>query len=42
MLDDLNMRTFEVMASGSFLLTNWIPTIEEFFEDGNISFYTVT
>lgn len=34
MLDDLNMRTFEVMSTGSFLLTNWIPTIEEFFEDG--------
>lgn len=34
MLDDINMRTFEAMASGSFLLTNWIPTIEEFFEDG--------
>lgn len=34
MLDDLNMRTFEVMATGSFLLTNWIPTIEEVFEDG--------
>src|SRR6185295_12681796 len=34
MLDDLNMRTFEVMGTGSFLLTNWIPTIEELFEDG--------
>lgn len=34
MTDDLNMRTFEVMATGSFLLTSWIPTIEEFFEDG--------
>lgn len=34
MLDDLNMRTFEAMATGSFLLTNWLPTIEEFFEDG--------
>lgn len=34
MLDDLNMRTFEAMATGSFLLTNWIPTIEEFFQDG--------
>lgn len=34
MLDDLNMRTFEVMATGSLLLTNWIPTIEEFFQDG--------
>lgn len=34
MTDDINMRTFEVMATGSFLLTNWIPTIEELFEDG--------
>jgi spore maturation protein CgeB len=34
MLDDLNMRTFEAMGTGSFLLTNWIPTIEEVFEDG--------
>lgn len=34
MLDDINMRDFEVMASGSFLLTNWIPTIEDLFEDG--------
>lgn len=34
MTDDINMRTFEAMATGSFLLTNWIPTIEELFEDG--------
>lgn len=34
MLDDINMRTFEAMASGSMLLTNWIPTIEDLFEDG--------
>jgi hypothetical protein len=34
MLDDINMRCFEIMATGSFLLTNWIPTIGEFFEDG--------
>jgi O-antigen biosynthesis protein len=34
MVDDLNMRTFEAMASGSMLMTNWIPTIEEHFEDG--------
>jgi len=31
---DLNMRVFEVMGSKSFLLTNWVPTIEELFEDG--------
>lgn len=34
MLDDINMRTFEVMGAGGFLLTNRIPTIEELFEDG--------
>lgn len=34
MTDDINMRTFEAMATGSLLLTNWIPTIEELFEDG--------
>lgn len=34
MEDDLIMRVFEVMGTGSFLLTNWIPTIEEHFEDG--------
>lgn len=34
MVDDINMRTFEAMATGSFLITNWIPTIEELFEDG--------
>lgn len=34
MTDDINMRTFETMATGSFLLTNWIPTIEEMFDDG--------
>lgn len=33
MTDDINMRTFEAMATGSFLLTNWIPTIEELFQD---------
>jgi len=34
MRDDLNMRTFECMATGSFLLTSWNSTIEEFFKDG--------
>ncbi len=34
MTDDINMRNFEVMATGSFLLTNWILTIEDLFEDG--------
>lgn len=32
--DDINMRCFEVMSTRSLLLTNWIPTIEELFEDG--------
>lgn len=35
MTDDVNMRCFEVLGSKSFLLTNWLPTIEELgFEDG--------
>jgi spore maturation protein CgeB len=29
------MRDFEVMATGTMLLTNWIPTIEEVFSNGN-------
>jgi len=32
-LDDINMRTFEVMATRTMLLTEWVPTIEELFED---------
>lgn len=32
-VDDINMRTFEVMATGTMLLTEWLPTIEEVFED---------
>lgn len=27
--DDINMRLFEVLSSGSFLLTNWLPTLKE-------------
>lgn len=34
MTDDINMRTFEIMGTGSFCLTNWIPTMEDVFEDG--------
>lgn len=34
MTTDINMRVFETMGTGSFLLTSWIPTIEELFEDG--------
>ncbi len=34
MTDDINMRTFEGMATGSLMMTNWIPTIEDLFEDG--------
>lgn len=35
MTDDINMRCFEVLGSKSFLLTNWLPTIEELgFKDG--------
>lgn len=32
--DDLNMRLFESMATGSMLLTNWLPTLSELFVDG--------
>jgi glycosyltransferase involved in cell wall biosynthesis len=32
--DDINMRVFEVLATKSLLLTNWLPTLEELFEDG--------
>jgi len=32
--DDINMRVFETLSTGSFLLTNWIPTLGELFEDG--------
>lgn len=34
MTTDLNMRCFEAMGTGSFLLTNRIPHIEELFKDG--------
>lgn len=33
MKDDINMRCFEALGSGSFLLTDRIPHIEELFED---------
>ena len=32
--DDINMRVFETLSTGSFLLTNWIPTLEYIFDDG--------
>lgn len=32
--DDINMRVFETLSTGSFLLTNWLPTLGEIFEDG--------
>lgn len=32
--DDVNMRVFETLGSGNFLLTNWLPTLGELFEDG--------
>jgi spore maturation protein CgeB len=32
--DDINMRNFEIASSGSFQLTNYIPTIDQVFEDG--------
>ena len=33
-VDDLNMRLFEATATGSFLLTEWCPTLDLLFEDG--------
>jgi glycosyltransferase involved in cell wall biosynthesis len=33
-VDDFNMRVGEAMATGSFLLTEWVPHIDELFEDG--------
>jgi spore maturation protein CgeB len=32
--DDINMRTFETLSTESFLLTNWLPTLGDLFEDG--------
>lgn len=32
--DDINMRVFETLGSGAFLLTNYLPTLGELFEDG--------
>lgn len=32
--DDINMRVFETLSTGSFLLTNWIPSLGELFDDG--------
>lgn len=34
MKEDLNMRCFEAIGTGSFLLTDWVPHIDEVFEDG--------
>lgn len=32
-VDDIGMRVFEAMATGSFLLTEWTPTLPELFEN---------
>lgn len=32
--DDVNMRVFETLSTGSFLLTNYLPTLGDLFEDG--------
>lgn len=32
--DDINMRVFEAMGTGSFLLTNYLPTLGDLFKDG--------
>ncbi len=34
MKEDLNMRCFEAMGAGAFLLTDYVPYMEEIFEDG--------
>lgn len=34
MKEDVNMRCFETLATGSFLLTDYVPSIDELFEDG--------
>lgn len=41
--DDINMRTFETLSTGSFLLTNWIPTIDDLFIDGThlVTYHTM-
>jgi hypothetical protein len=33
-VDDANMRLWESLATGSFLLTEWFPTIDQLFIDG--------
>lgn len=33
-VDDINMRCFEATATGSFLMTEWVPTLYECFQDG--------
>lgn len=32
--DDVNMRTFEALSTKSFLLTSWVPGLDELFKDG--------
>ena len=32
--NDVNMRNFEIMGSGSFMLTEYVPSMEELFQDG--------
>ncbi len=32
--DDVNMRVFEALSTGSFLLTNELPTLPILFQDG--------
>jgi len=33
-VDDINMRVFEVLATGAFLLTEYVPTLNKLFKDG--------
>jgi len=32
--DDINMRVFEALSTGSLLLTNWVPSLGKLFKDG--------
>jgi hypothetical protein len=38
--DDINMRNFEIMGTGSLNLTEYVPSMEDLFQDGvNVAWY---
>lgn len=37
--DDINMRVFETLSTGSFLLTNYIPTLDKLFGTNHLGAY---